>query len=342
MRSRLTFSPQILVLVLVACGDEEQAGKRKLNFDQDASLADGAAMPCVDGGCGNGLVLTKTDDELTVDFEAPQGIYVQTCSDELRVRKYRDGQWIKLSDERPWATNGAYTLDGTPHTYVFPGEGCDVIDCVPWTARTVSRTEFVRSPEVSVSADPPVLSTRLAALPLRVELDYFTNDACSGTPETVWQDIHETSALVEPHPLTIQVVNTTAEVRSRFQPCTGDYQIGIKRAHRDPSLYRGRCDAPTCANPPVALPVETSCFAPDCLGTRVDLAPSASDVAYTWDGFYREPTDLNCWEAIDLPLGTALEAIVCFGKASGDWDIEDFKCTSHPFSYGQELLEIRL
>ena len=150
---------------------------------------------------------------------------------------------------------------------------------------------------------------------------------------------------LEPLVTAIRVVNFSAEVRSRYTPCTGSYTIGIRPAAVDSTPRSPTCTPIDCAtlNPGEVLTPVIECSAVACAPSRLDLPPGAADADFDWDGRYLTLTKRNCYDPTTFEPGTPMLAHVCFGKpAAGDYDVQGYTCTDHPFAYGAALLEIEL
>lgn len=150
---------------------------------------------------------------------------------------------------------------------------------------------------------------------------------------------------LEPLATAIRVLNGSDEMRSRYSPCAGTYTIGIRPAAVESVPRQPTCSKIDCAALPdgeVLMPA-AECAVPACQSARVDLPPGGADLDFHWDGTYLALTQRNCYEPTTFEPGTPMLARVCFGKpAAGDFDVQEYTCTDHPFAYGAPMLEVEL
>jgi hypothetical protein len=138
--------------------------------------------------------LTFSNGAAQLAFSHGTGLHYITCSDAFAVRKpLADGtSYEALTDQRPWSTNGQHYLDGSFEDYVFAGEGCDVLSCVPlemWTPVTLSLAEYVsvgtrEAPQGVVvrggGTTVPELERRDYRGPIQIGLTLYADDECKG------------------------------------------------------------------------------------------------------------------------------------------------------------------
>jgi hypothetical protein len=151
---------------------------------------------------------------------------------------------------------------------------------------------------------------------------------------------------LEPQGTRLRVLNASAEVRSRYVPCGIDlsYTIAVRPASLTSAPLQNTCTRVDCSTVPAGetVPPSLECTAPACAPGRIDVAPGTRDEEYDWDGVYMALTQRNCFRPTTFDAGTPMLATVCYGAASGDYEVQDFRCTEHPFAYGQASLEIEL
>jgi hypothetical protein len=148
---------------------------------------------------------------------------------------------------------------------------------------------------------------------------------------------------LEARPTVIHVINGSLEMRSRY--ALSDAIAAIRPAAVDHEPAVPTCDRIDCAtlSSGETLAPETQCARTLIAPARVDLEPGAAAPDYQWNGAYPKLTSRNCYITTTFEPGTPMLANVCFGiPGPGPYDAQDFRCTQHPFAYGEPLLEIEL
>jgi hypothetical protein len=169
----------------------DAATKQHTDTDADSGLMLDAAV----GGIEPELRVTYVGDAIYVTASAAQPIYIESCSQALRLEKRKaDGSWGPLLDQRfPSSSNPGYYLDGL---FIAPSmnNGCDVVACSRLSAPMfVARAEeYIRNgskePPLNSSVTEstvPSIESRAFSGAARIHLAYSTEASCGAMRTTV-------------------------------------------------------------------------------------------------------------------------------------------------------------
>lgn len=339
---RAPFSPRralLTVLCSAAAGCGSSDGEPPWVCDTKAECADPPAETASHA--------RLDQEDVLVTFDVKTQAYRKTCLDAVVLEQRSGDDWRRPVDDRP--PTGPYYVDLAYQTASASDDGCDSVSCVPLQQERLSRVQYVQvgtiaQPAGSDEDELPSLTARLVSEPLRVTATYFDDENCRGPEHTLTIPV-DPHVLPRPRPTLIRVVNESGEVRSRFEPCAGSYQIGVvfpggRVAASSPHCEPNLCEADGPVPPPDAL---SGCPVPTCLDGRLDLLDGEEDVAFEWNGIVRGATDAQCMESLTVTYGAPMVALVCFGKPGTDsLQIEDYQCDQVQFAYGEPEVIVTL